>query len=234
MQPLNTEAGQKWLLRLIDMLDSNDGSNGIDVVILDNRMSLLSGDMKDEQPWTETMPLVKELTKRRIAQIWVDHTGHDAGHIYGTKTKEWQFDTVALMEKIDRPGTDIAFGLSFKKARRRKPSNRADFEMVTVALANDEWEGATEAQPLRNRPKPPSPKAQAFYAALVNALAHGGTKRDGQPSVVMEEWRAECRRMGLLDGTDNTARALFSKYRMELVSGGWVACNGEVVWSTQC
>lgn len=108
MGPLNTAEGQAFVLKLIDRI------GGVDAVFLDNRMSLLSGDMKEEQPWTDTMKLVKELTRRRIAQVWIDHTGHDTGRIYGTKTKEWQFDTVALMEKADRPGCDIAFSLKFE------------------------------------------------------------------------------------------------------------------------
>ncbi|MFL5337463.1 MAG: AAA family ATPase [Geminicoccaceae bacterium] len=102
MGPLNTEEGQQFILRLIERL------GGVDVVFLDNRMSLLSGDMKEEQPWTDTMPLVKALTRRRIAQIWIDHTGHNTGQLYGTKTKEWQFDAVALLTKAERPGLDTS------------------------------------------------------------------------------------------------------------------------------
>jgi hypothetical protein len=141
---------------------------GVDAVILDNRMSLLAGDMKDEVPWTETMPLVKELTKRRIAQIWIDHTGHDAGHIYGTKTKEWQFDTVAMMEKAERPGAEIAFTLSFSKARRRKPSNRTDFDTVTVTLEKDEWSADGAATGTFRRKV--SHMAEAVHKALADAL----------------------------------------------------------------
>lgn len=141
--PLNTAEGQAFLLRLVEML------GGVDVVFFDNRMSLLSGDMKEEQPWTDTMPLVKELSRRRIAQVWIDHTGHQTGHIYGSKTKEWSADAVALMSKAERPGMDIAFKLEWTKARRRKPSNRADFATVTLTMADDAWsvEGADSAAP---------------------------------------------------------------------------------------
>ena len=131
LEALNTEAGKKFILRLIEEL------GGVDAIFFDNRMSLLSGDMKEELPWTETMPLVQALTSKRIAQVWVDHTGHDTSKIYGTKTKEWQFDAVALMSKVERPGLDIAFSLEFSKARRRKPSNRADFAKTTFTVQDD-------------------------------------------------------------------------------------------------
>jgi hypothetical protein len=227
MQPLNSEAGRKWLLRLIDIM------GGVDVVILDNRMSLLAGDMKDEVPWTDTMPLVKELTQRRIAQIWIDHTGHDAGHIYGTKTKEWQFDTVALMEKAERPGAEIAFTLSFSKARRRKPSNRSDFDTVTVTLANDEWtvEGATST---RSKGKV-SAMAAAFHDGLVNALVITPTPG----SATRDLWYLECVRLGLADSihTDDSRavadrkRSKLRKYIAELKAAGWIGVNGETVRS---
>jgi CHC2-type zinc finger protein/AAA domain-containing protein len=79
MQPLNTDDGRDFLLNLIDEI------GGLDVVIFDNRMSLTVGDMKEEQPWADTLPLVMELTRRRIAQVWLDHTGVDVTRGYGTK-----------------------------------------------------------------------------------------------------------------------------------------------------
>ncbi|MFT8247282.1 AAA family ATPase, partial [Roseomonas sp. BN140053] len=138
LEPLNTDGGQAFILKLIEML------GGVDAVFFDNRMSLLCGDMKEEEPWTKTMPLVKELTRKRIAQIWLDHTGHNTGQLYGTKTKEWQFDAVGLLTKLERTAADIAFTLEWTKARRRKPSNRADFETVTLTMTDDAWaaEGA--------------------------------------------------------------------------------------------
>ena len=44
MEPLNTEAGQQFIAELVQ-------ARGIRAVCFDNRMSLLSGDMKEEQPW---------------------------------------------------------------------------------------------------------------------------------------------------------------------------------------
>lgn len=54
-----------------------------------------------------------------------------------------------------------------------------------------------------------------------------------RPSVTKAEWWNECVRLGLLDGDGlpNRMRALFSKYRSELIAGNWIACNGEFAWS---
>jgi hypothetical protein len=133
LQPLNTEAGQKFIDQAIVAL------NGIDCIILDNVQALLAGDMKDEVPWQDTLSWVRSLTQRNIGQIWAHHTGHDETHGYGSKTREWQLDTVALMERIERPEADIAFSLTFTKARERSPENRADFEPAVVTLTGDTW-----------------------------------------------------------------------------------------------
>jgi hypothetical protein len=160
LKPLNTPEGQNFILQVIDMI------GGIDVVVFDNRMSLLDGDMKDEVPWTQTMLLVKTITARRIGQVWFDHTGHDTDKLYGTKTKEWQFDSVALMKKVDRPDTDVSFSLTFTKARRRKPSNRADFKPITVALLDDEWhvEGTEASASPSAKHKPTDDQRNALQA----------------------------------------------------------------------
>jgi AAA domain len=131
--PLNTEAGQKFIDALIEDL------GGVDLIIFDNVQALLLGDMREEQPWQETLPWVRSLTQRNIGQIWVHHTGHDESRGYGTKTREWQMDTVAIMERVQRPEADIAFQLSFPKSRERSPENRPDFEPTVITLTGDTW-----------------------------------------------------------------------------------------------
>ena len=67
MPPLNTEAGQKFIDRVIDTLGR------VDLIIFDNIQALLSGDMKEEEPWQRTLPWVRVrgLTRRKIGQIWM-------------------------------------------------------------------------------------------------------------------------------------------------------------------
>jgi hypothetical protein len=97
LPPLNTENGQKFIDAAIEAI------SGADCVIFDNVQALLSGDMKDEEPWQQTLSWIRDLTRRGVGQIWAHHTGHDETHGYGSKTREWQLDTVALLERIECP-----------------------------------------------------------------------------------------------------------------------------------
>jgi hypothetical protein len=133
MPPLNTLEGQRYIDRQIEKL------GGIDFIIFDNVQALIVGDMKDEEPWQQTLPWIKALTSRSIGQIWVHHTGLDKSRSYGTSTREWQLDTVMLMEKIEGATADIAFTLKFLKARERAPHNRHDFAEVAITLEYDVW-----------------------------------------------------------------------------------------------
>ena len=231
MPPLNTPEGQAFIDRTIEQL------GGVDFIMFDNVQSLISGDMKDEESWQAVLPWAKSLTKRSIGQLWIHHTGHDQTRSYGTSTREWQLDTVVLLELVERPGADIAFSLKFTKARERAPHNRADFEPVTITLATDQWAVETSNAGTAGKPiKKPSPKAIAFHKALVGALVAAGKGRPetvNQPSVTMEEWHQECARRALIDpnAKPNQQRALISKYRLELIAHQWMACSGNYAWN---
>jgi hypothetical protein len=107
---LNTIEGQQYIDRIVELI------GGADLIVFDNIQSLLVGDMKDEDSWQHTLPWVRDLTRRDIGQVWVHHTGHDEGKAYGTKTREWQLDTVALLKRVEQPEIDIAFTMEFTRA----------------------------------------------------------------------------------------------------------------------
>jgi len=232
MPPLNTPDGQAFIDNIIEQI------GGVDFIIFDNIQALLLGDMREEEPWQQTLPWVHKLTRRNIGQLWVHHTGHDTTHSYGTKTREWQMDAVIMLSKIESDA-DLAFALSFNKARERAPDNRADFADMTVTLDN-EWSAvSTAAGPATAAPaapKPPSPKGVKFHDALVDALARSGAVNAysaGNPAVTMLEWEAEARRLGLIleDTKPNSIRSQLSKYRLELIAANWIACTGDYAWS---
>lgn len=228
LPPLNTVEGQRYFDRIVELI------GGVDLIIFDNIQSLLVGDMKDEESWQQTLPWVRELTRRNIGQVWVHHTGHDEGKSYGTKTREWQLDTVGLLKRVEQPDTDIAFTLEFTKSRERAPHNRSDFASVTIILKDDQWQ--IENATFKAQTKPPSPLGRKFYDALADALCQSGKPRQAsanRPSVTNAEWVSECIRLGLLDadGPDNSRRALISKYRRELLGANWIACNSDFAWS---
>jgi hypothetical protein len=131
--PLNTVQGQALVDALIEKL------GGVDVIEFDNTMSLIAGDHREEEGWRQTMPWVRSLTRRGVGQIWVHHTGHDETRTYGTKTREWQMDTVIHLKPVKRADTGVSFEVEFRKARERTPSTQNEFKTARVALVNDKW-----------------------------------------------------------------------------------------------
>jgi hypothetical protein len=190
MAGLNTQAGIDFMLAVIDQIKPA-------VVFLDNRMCLTTGDMKEEMTWTDALPFVLELTRRQVAQVWIDHTGHATDRIYGSSTKEWQMDVVAMLEALEQPDTDIAVRLRFIKTRRRRPETREDFAPGTVTLANDEWlwqpdEAGTLAKGTK-RGRPMSDETELLKRAITNLAADEKVA----PTVVqegMQPVRAVCLR----------------------------------------
>jgi hypothetical protein len=201
-------------------------------------MSLITGDQKDEVPWTETLPLVSELSRRQVGQIWCDHTGWNIGRQYGSSTKAWRFDAVGIMTPAPEEGDrGLVFTISFDapgKARRRTPENWQQFAPHIVRLVNDVWTSEpVEKSETAKKTAKLSPMDCAFHDALVNALAvaekPGETTRDA--------WFAQCVHRGLIEGiapqddpkSRDRKQAKFRKHRANLVAARWVACDGDRV-----
>ncbi len=240
-QPLNTEAGINWLLAFIDAL------GGVDIVAFDNVMSLLEGVQKEEETWSGALPLVDKLSRRRIAQVWLDHTGHNAARQYGTSTKGWRFDTIGIMTALpddQRQPREVAFTISFEapagKARRRTPDNWRDFETVTIRLTDDRWtsEPATaNGAAAGGGAGKVSPSRQVFYDAVVAAI----TKSPAGPGrTTLATWELACLRRGLIEKPPTgdakeiwqQRDARYRKYRTaksDLLAAKWIAIEDDMV-----
>ena len=72
--PLNAEEGQGFIDQVIEII------GGVDLVIFDNIQALCGGVMKEEESWKPVLPWVRNLTKRKIGQLWVHHTGLNESH----------------------------------------------------------------------------------------------------------------------------------------------------------
>jgi hypothetical protein len=226
--PLNTSEGHTAVWKLIEEVERRLGGP-LDAVSFDNIVSLLIGDMKEEDAWRNTMPLVRALTKRRIGQLWLHHTGHDTSRGYGTKTREWQLDLVMHLTEVKRPDTDLSFTLTFPKARERTPSNREDFAEVNIALVDNRWISETTT----GGKEKPAPLACRFFEALQAAARSSSlTHVNGYPIASLVEWQAQCVASGLIDPTakPDAARSLFSKYKLQLIAANWIAANTEAAW----
>jgi RecA-family ATPase len=128
MPPLDTEAGWKWLARKIVAVKP-------DVICFDAIAFLAPTALSDEEAWGRVQELILSLTKRGIAQVWINHTGHNEGHSYGLKLKEWAM-TAVLSLRQDEKATALAQSacveLEFEKARERKKSNWAQFRKQKI------------------------------------------------------------------------------------------------------
>jgi hypothetical protein len=194
--------------------------------------SLLSGDMKDEEPWRQTLPWVRELTRRNIGQVWIHHTGHDETHAYGSKTREWQLDTVALLGTVERPETDIAFTLKFTKARERTPDNRSDFDPAIITLSDDAW--ASERGPAVPRKVPAKDRV---FALLGDAIVRHGQVPPSNEHIppnthcVTEDlWRRSCEAGCISEGSPNAADRAFRRASNALLDAGKVGKWMSWVW----
>jgi hypothetical protein len=163
MPPLDTPEGQAWLDAFIERI------GGVDFIVFDNIMSLCAATMKEEDSWQNIKAYVLSLSRRRIGQLWLHHTGHNTTRAYGTKTREWQMDTVIVAEKV--ANDHIGINLKFTKARRCKPTNEADFGNVYVEYREEKWVGAPARQGPVGRP---NKSEEVALTALRKAMADVG------------------------------------------------------------
>lgn len=145
MQPLNTPEGAKWLWCEIEAVRP-------DVIFFDSIMCLLAGTMGEEESWAPVKLLMRKISSNRIGQVWLHHTGHDSSKGFGTKTREWEMDTVvSLTTSTDEQGVLV----EFKKARLRTPQTAEQFKPRVIFRDQSGWtstgEGTTTTKARRPR-----------------------------------------------------------------------------------
>ncbi len=209
MPPLDTPKGHAWLQRLI----KNIGP--VDLIIFDNIMSLCQGIMKEEESWQDLKPLVFWLTKQRIGQLWLHHTGHDTSRGYGTKTREWPMDTVMVAERGAQG--HIGFELKFPKARRKKPGNQEDFEPVFIEFSDGQWKRNSVTV---SRGRPNKTEEIALNALRISFEEMGGP-------ATMGSWRKNAYDLGISGSENASSRATaFQRARKKLLKEGIVVQTG--------
>jgi hypothetical protein len=100
---------------------------------------------------------------------------------------------------------------------------------VRIALVDDKWI-SNKAGSAKGRP---SPLGQKFFDALRNAtIGNESNKMLNCPAASFTNWQSECVKRGLIDpaARQDSARALLSKYRRELIAANWIACNDTMAW----
>ena len=203
MPPLNIPEGEKWLWREIDR-------NNPDLIVFNSIMCLLSGNMSEEDSWAYVKGVIRRVTARRIAQIWLHHTGHDASKGFGTKTREWEMDTVIGL--FQDPDEKEHIQIEFKKNRLKTPSTAEQFASLKISYTPGGWAVVGEIIGERQKTGSLSPETLAIKHGIVDAYgrladniqpSHG---LDGKPvrKVSLDMIREDVSRRGLLDLDNET------------------------------
>jgi hypothetical protein len=205
-------------------------------------MSLCIGKMGDEESWQPVKPLVRQISARRIAQIWLHHTGIDTTRGFGTKTREWEMDTVAMLSKLEDDGTEddcAAFKLEFGKTRLKTPDNYKEF---TPKIIRRNEHGFTFEETAANRhSKKGQSDGDIIRRAFINAYEHlADTDKseagfDGAPvkKVSLDEIRGWLKNRGYLDTNDKgnitaAARKYLHRAKTSLLGKTFVEDKGKI------
>jgi AAA domain len=231
MPPLNTLEGQAWLRREIEAVKP-------DVIFFDSIMCLLIGSMLEEATWMPMRPFVRELTARRIAQIYFNHS-NEAGKSFGDKTREWEMDTTAKLSKPEGDEFDeAAFKFEFIKARLRTPATADQFKPMIIypdTLRFEESDKSAGGSKKRNQAE----FVAAKFLETYDRLADGVTKtpgHDGKPvsKVSVDAIREEMARKGFLkkdgDAVSSTGRSDFHRAKIEQINKGKLTEDDGLIW----
>jgi hypothetical protein len=233
MPPFNTETGEAWLWREIEAVQP-------DVIIFDSIMCLLAGSMVDEDAWEPVKLLIRKISARRIGQIWIHHTGHDKSKSYGTKTREWELDTVLSLTKAE----DDAGGVlaEFTKARLRTPKTLSEFETRVIRCGEDGWASDDAAIVTLKGGKRSGEVRQmrswflTTYERLIDNVATS-PGHNGSPvkKVHIDQIRDEMVSRGYLDRDDkgrvsNTSRTHLRRAKLDLITEHVITELDGMVW----
>ena len=229
--PLNTEAGEAWLEEQIEMYKP-------DLIVFDSIMCLLIGDMKDEESWEPIKVLMKSLTNQRIAQIWIHHTGHDAGKSYGTSTREWELDTVLKLERP--PDEEPGFITNFTKARLRTHINAQEFERLHVTLTPDAWETNVSIKGKRKKSDERTRYGHYIIEAYDNLAIHTAPSKghDGHDAIkvskiAIKDWLVGHGKIETMENSTSVSpadRRDIGRATKDLMDVGRIASDGKSIW----
>jgi hypothetical protein len=231
--PFNTPEGEQWLWREIDRIKP-------DLIIFDSIMCLTAGELGDEKAWIVIKPLIRKLTSRRIPQIWLHHTGHNKEQSFGTKTREWEMDTVIMLNKPDDQIDGGCIELRFTKARLRKRHDDPDFANVKITWHENGWRKIGDAMPKSGRAPNDRTQMQRFFLEVYDLLADGvaaSPGHDGKPvrKVKVDRIRDEMKSRGYLDVDDKQSVTGASRKQLwdakkDLMASKILAEMGGLIW----
>ncbi len=234
--PLNTEEGEEWLFSEIEAVRP-------DFIVFDSVMSLLLGEMGDEKAWAPVNLMMRKISQLRLGQLWLHHTGHDKSRGFGTKTREWQMDTVAILTAPDDAEDADAIQLTFTKARLRTPHIREQFNTKLIKFGGGGWEVIDGDVQVQRGGRPRSGESVITGAAIIKAyryLADGvGPTKEADGSLIhkvsIEDLRNELKNTGYLETTEKggltpNARKVWQRTKGELLGRGRLVERDGFIW----
>ena len=231
MPPFNLPEGEAWLWREIDAVRP-------DAIFFDSIMCLLMGSMSEEESWAPVKLLMRKISARRIAQVWLHHTGHDASKGFGTKTREWELDTVAALTTTEDSQGVL---LDFRKARLRTPKTAEAFKSRVIIRDERGW--AVTGDVVKKANGSGKSDVQLLKLEMIkayNRLADGlptSPGLDGAPvyKLPVEKLRDELKSRGFLEakktgGLTPNSRTRFHRAKTEVISANrFVELDG-LIW----
>src|SRR3984957_7191647 len=182
--------------------------------------------MKDDMSWEPVKALVRKVTKKRIAQVWLHHTGHDNSKGFGTKTREWEMDTVlALVYDANNPDQVV---MDFRKARLRRPETRDQFKSLAIIRQEDGWQivgdGQSKSRELSMAAMVKKAFEQAYTRLSDEVQPTPGLDSKQVRKVAVNALRAELVSRGMLEATgtkgglDASSKLNFNRAKSSLIA----------------
>jgi hypothetical protein len=199
-------------------------------------MCLLVGPVSEEDTWAPMKEVVRQLSARRIAQVWLHHTGHDTTKGFGTKTREWEMDTVGMLSKGPIDGGPI--NLEFTKARLRTPKTKDLFMPQSIQRSEDGWVSSGVGRVVRERMESDKERKKAWFLQAYNALAASVVPEPGSGIrlVGLIDIRAYMIAHGFLELEDgklpDRERKALQRAREDLIRTSHFTSDTENFWET--
>jgi hypothetical protein len=230
MPPLNTPEGAAWLMREISIVKP-------DAIAFDSIMCLLAGAMSEEESWAPAKLLMRQISSKRIAQAWLHHTGHDATRGFGTKTREWEMDTVVSLSK---EGDEGAIRLGFAKARLRTPATAGQYAPQIIRLTENGWTAEYATRSETGKRSDAGAILRRQFLMAYDRLADGVSTSPGfngadVRKVPIDAVRDELRKRGFLDTDERgrltgTSRTHLRRAKTELLGKQAIIESDNLIW----
>jgi hypothetical protein len=168
----------------------------------------------------------------------LNHTGHDKTRSFGSKTKEWEFDSAIMLSKCETD--DTAVQLEFTKARLRTPKTFGLFRPQLIRRTENGW--TAEVASMGGHSRSAGNQMERWMTNVYFDLSVGVEQtpgHNGQPvrKVGINAIRERMKHLGYFDledgkisGPDRTA---FSRAKKALIALRKFAGDEGHIWSIE-